>query len=119
MKNITLIIGIVLLSLNLAICLLFDSISVEIAIVTSVVILVSTLLSHVSSQLHSQNGFKISLPWTFLTIGTIQYVFAFLADNRVAKLSTLIILVLFAFELLLLIITYTISKSSNNNEQTT
>ena len=115
MKNITLIIGLVLFFQNMALCVLFDSISAKTTIVSSVVILVSTLLSHVSSQLHFQDAFKISLPWVFFSIGAIQYVFAFFIGTRVAKLSILVIIVLFAFESILLIITNTFSKRTMHN----
>jgi len=110
MKNITLIIGIALLSLNLAVCLLFDSISTKTTIMTCLVIGVSSLLSHISSLLQYQDAYKISLPWTFFTIGAIQYVCAFLFKSCAKEIGALIILILFAFELLLSVISYIISK---------
>jgi len=113
MKNITLIIGIILLIANL---LLGSILSIYPAFnmwLNSGVIAATTVLLYVIGRISLKDGFKISLTFLFGFFGFITFVLGLFTPQRYSdNWYLLAIILIVAFEAIILTITHIISKKS-------
>lgn len=113
MKNLTLVIGGIILLLNLMIGLIFSSYKPFNIGLNSGVIIVNTLMLYILGASQIKDGFKISLTFLFLIAAVIEFVLAFFVpesfENNVALT---ILLLLFAGQAILYVIAYYVSKIS-------
>ena len=101
MKNLTLIIGCIVLLLNLVIGL------------NSGVIIVNTLLLYILGVSQIKDGFKISLSFLFLIAAVIEFILAFFVpDTWINNVALTMLILLFAGQIILYIIAYFVSKIS-------
>lgn len=113
MKNLTLVIGCIILLLNLVIGLIFSSYKPFNIGLNSGVIVVNTLMLYILGASQIKDGFKISLSFLFLIAAVIEFILAFFVpesfENNVALT---ILLLLFAGQAILYVIAYFVSKIS-------
>ena len=113
MKNLTLVIGGIILVLNLVIGLIFSSYKPFNIGLNSGVIIVNTLMLYSLGVAQIKDGFKISLSFLFLIAAVIEFILAFFVpetwENNVAL--TMLIL-LFAGQTVLYVIACYVSKIS-------
>ncbi len=113
MKNLTLVIGGIVLLLNLVIGLIFSSYKPFNIGLNSGVIIVNTLMLYSLGVVQIKDGFKISLSFLFLIAAVIEFVLAFFVSEGFENNVTLtILLLLFACQVILYFIAYYVSKIS-------
>lgn len=113
MKNLTLVIGGIILLLNIVIGLIFSSYKPFNIGLNSAVIIVNTLMLYSFGVVQIKDGFKVSLSFLFLITAAIEYILVLFVpetwkDN--AALMTLILLL--AGQIILYVIAYFVSKIS-------
>ena len=113
MKNLTLVIGGIIMALNLVMGLIFSSYKPFNIGLNSAVIIINTLMLYSLGVAQIKDGFKISLSFLFLIAAVIEFILAFFVpetwENNVAL--TMLIL-LFAGQAILYVIAYFVSKIS-------
>lgn len=113
MKNLTLVIGGIILLLNLVIGLIFSSYKPFNIGLNSGVIIVNTLMLYILGVSNIKDGFKISLSFLFLIAAGIEFVLAFFVPEAFENNVVLTILILlFACQVILYVIAYYVSKIS-------
>ena len=113
MKNLTLVIGGIILLLNLVIGLIFSSYKPFNIGLNSVVIIVNTLMLYFLGVSQIKDGFKISLSFLFLIAAAIEFIMALFVPNEWENNVTLTMLILlFAGQVILYVIAYFVSKIS-------
>ena len=113
MKNLTLVIGGIVLLLNLVIGLIFSSYKLFNIGLNSGVIIVNTLMLYILGVSKIKDGFKISLSFLFLIAAVMEFVTAFLVSESFENNVALTILILlFACQVILYVIAYFVSKTS-------
>lgn len=113
MKNLTLIIGGIILLLNLVIGLIFSSYKPFNVGLNSAVIIVNTLMLYILGVSQIKDGFKISLSFLFLIAAAIEFIMALFVPSEWENNATLTMLILlFAGQVILYVIAYFVSKIS-------
>ena len=113
MKNLTLVIGGIILVLNLVIGLIFSSYKPFNIGLNSGVIIVNTLMLYFLGVSQIKDGFKISLSFLFLIAAVIELIIALFVPNEWENNVTLTMLILlFAGQVILYVIAYFVSKIS-------
>ena len=113
MKNLTLIIGCIILLLNLVIGLIFSSYKPFNIGLNSGVIIVNTLMLYSLGVTQIKDGFKISLSFLFLIAAVVEFFMALIVPNEWENNATLTMLILlFAGQVILYVIAYFVSKIS-------
>ena len=113
MKNLTLVIGGIILVLNLVIGLIFSSYKPFNIGLNSGVIIVNTLMLYFLGVSQIKDGFKISLSFLFLIAAVIELIIALFVPNEWENNATLTMLILlFAGQVILYVIAYFVSKIS-------
>lgn len=113
MKNLTLVIGGIVLVLNLVIGLIFSFYKPFNIGLNSGVIIVNTLLLYTLGVSQIKDGFKISLSFLFLIAALIEFIMVLFVPKSFENNVTLTILILmFAGQVILFIIAYYVSKIS-------
>lgn len=113
MKNLTLIIGGIILLLNLAIGMIFSAYKPFNIGLNSAVIVVNTLMLYSLGVAQIKDGFKISLSFLFLIAAAIEFILALFVPKTFKDNSALTMLILlFAGQIVLYTIAYFVSKIS-------
>lgn len=113
MKNLTLVLGGIILLLNFVIGLIFSSYKPFNIGLNSGVIIVNTLLLYSLGIVQIKDGFKISLSFLFLIAAVIEFLLAFFVPESFENNVFLTILILlFACQVILYAIAYYVSKNS-------
>lgn len=113
MKNLTLVIGGIILLLNLVIGLIFTSYKPFNVGLNSGVIIVNTLLLYILGVSQIKDGFKISLSFLFLIAAVIEFILAFFVpDTWENNVALTMLILLFAGQVIIYIIAYFVSKIS-------
>lgn len=113
MKNLTLVIGGIILLLNLVIGLIFTSYKPFNIGLNIGVIIVNTLLLYILGVSQIKDGFKISLSFLFLIAAVIEFILTLFVPSEWENNATLTMLILlFASQVILYIIAYFVSKIS-------
>lgn len=113
MKNLTLIIGVIFLLLNIVIGLIFSSYKPFNIGLNSAVIFVNTLMLYMLGVSQIKDGFKISLIFLFLIAAVIEFILAlFVPDSWENNVALTMLILLFAGQLILYVIAYFVSKIS-------
>ena len=113
MKNLTLVIGGIVLLLNLVIGLIFTSYKLFNIGLNSGVIIVNTLLLYILGVSQIKDGFKISLSFLFLIAAVIEFILGFFVpDTWENNVALTMLILLFAGQVILYIIAYFVSKIS-------
>ena len=113
MKNLTLILGGIILLLNSIIGLIFSSYKPFNIGLNTGVIIVNTLMLYILGVSKIKDGFKISLSFLFLIAAVMEFVTAFLVSESFENNVALTILILlFAGQVILYAIAYFVSKTS-------
>lgn len=113
MKNLTLVIGGIVLLLNLVIGLIFSSYKPFNIGLNSGVIIVNTLMLYSLGVIQIKDGFRISLSFLFLIAAAIEFILGFFVPETYENRITLTMLILlFAGQVILYLIAYFVSKIS-------
>ena len=113
MKNLTLVIGGIVLLLNLVIGLIFSSYKPFNIGLNSGVIIVNTLMLYSLGVIQIKDGFRISLSFLFLIAAAIEFILGFFVPETYENSITLTMLILlFAGQVILYLIAYFVSKIS-------
>ena len=113
MKNITIIIGVILLILNLLIGFMFSSYKPINVGLNCGVIIVNTLLIYSLGVVNIKDGFRISLCFLFLIAAAIEFVMVFFVpDSWQDNITLTLLMLLLAGQFILYVIAYYISKIS-------
>ena len=113
MKNLTLVIGGIILLLNLVIGLIFSSYKPFNIGFNSAVIGVNTFMLYSLGVAQIKDGFKISLSFLFLIAAAIEFILAFFVpDTWENNFSLTLLILLFAGQAILYVIAYFVSKIS-------
>ena len=113
MKNLSLIIGLILLALNIIAGFLLSAYQTHSLVITSIIIAVTTLLNHCSSRLRLKDAFKISLPFLFSVFGVVEFILGFFVKKELTDDYYLIsILVLFVIQVIIFATVYIVSNHS-------
>ena len=113
MKNLTLVIGGIILLLNLVIGLIFTSYKPFNVGLNSAVIIVNTLMLYLLGASQIKDGFKISLTFLFLIAAVIEFILAFFVPYTWEKnIALTMLILLFAGQVILYVIAYFVSKIS-------
>ena len=113
MKNLTLIIGGIILLLNVAIGLIFSAYKPFNIVLNSAVIIVNTLILYSLSIIQIKDGFRIALPFLFLVAATIEFLLGFFVPETLENSITLTMLILLLTgQVILYAIAYFVSKIS-------
>lgn len=113
MKNLTLIIGGIILLLNLVIGMIFSAYKPFNIGLNSAVIVVNTLMLYSLGVAQIKDGFKISLSFLFLIAAAIELILALFVPETLENNVTLTMLILlFAGQIILYAIAYFVSKIS-------
>ncbi len=113
MKNLTLIIGGISLLLNIVIGLIFSSYKPFNIGLNSAVIIVNTLMLYLFGVSQIKDGFKISLSFLFLIAAVIEFILAlFVPDTWENNVALIMLILLFAGQVILYVIAYFVSKIS-------
>ena len=113
MKNLTLVIGGIILLLNLVIGMIFSAYKPFNIGLNSVVIIVNTLMLYSLGVAQIKDGFKISLSFLFLIAAVIEFILALFVPETLENNAALTMLImLFAGQVILYIIAYFVSKIS-------
>ena len=113
MKNLTLIIGGIILLLNLAIGMIFSAYKPFNIGLISAVIVVNTLMLYSLGVAQIKDGFKISLSFLFLITAAIEFILAlFVPETFENNVALTMLILLFVGQIILYLIAYYISKIS-------
>ena len=113
MKNLTLIIGGIILLLNLVIGMIFSAYKPFNIGLNSAVIIVNTLMLYSLGVAQIKDGFKISLSFLFLIAAAIEFILAlFVPETLENNVSGTMLISLFAGQIILYAIAYFVSKIS-------
>ena len=113
MKNLTLVIGGIILLLNLVIGMIFSSYKPFNIGLNSAVIIVNTLMLYIIGVSQIKDGFKISLSFLFLIAGVIEFKLAFFVpDTWENNIALTMLILLLAGQAILYVIAYFVSKIS-------
>ncbi len=113
MKNLTLIIGGIILLLNLVIGMIFSAYKPFNTGLNSAVIVVNTLMLYSLGVAQIKDGFKISLSFLFLIAAAIEFILAlFVPETFENNVSLTMLILLFAGQIVLYFIAYFVSKIS-------
>lgn len=113
MKNLTLIIGGIILLLNLVIGMIFSAYKPFNIGLNSAVIVVNTLMLYSLGVSLIKDGFKISLTFLFLIAAAIEFLLAlFVPETLENNIALTMLIILFAGQVILYAIAYFVSKIS-------
>ena len=113
MKNLTLIIGGIILLLNLVIGLIFSSYKPFNIGLNSAIIILNTLILYSLGVAQIKDGFKISLSFLFLIAAVIEFILAlFIPESFENNVALTMLILLFAGQAILYVIAYFVSKIS-------
>ena len=113
MKNLTLIIGGIILLLNLVIGMILSAYKPFNIGLNSAVIIVNTLMLYSLGVAQIKDGFKISLSFLFLIAAAIEFILVlFVPETFENNVSLTMLILLFAGQIVLYIIAYFVSKIS-------
>ena len=113
MKNLTLIIGGIILLLNLVIGMIFSAYKPFNIGLNSAVIIVNTLMLYSLGVAQIKDGFKISLSFLFLIAAVIEFILSFFVPETFENnVSLTMLILLFAGQIVLYTIAYFVSKIS-------
>lgn len=113
MKNLTLIIGGIILLLNLVIGMIFSAYKPFNIGLNSAVIVVNTLMLYSLGVAQIKDGFKISLSFLFLIAAAIEFILAlFVLETLENNVALTMLILLFVGQIILYLIAYFISKIS-------
>ena len=113
MKNLTLIIGGIILLLNLVIGMIFSAYKPFNIGLNSAVIILNTLMLYSLGVAQIKDGFKISLSFLFLIAAAIEYILAlFVPETFENNVFLTMMILLFAGQIVLYFIAYFVSKIS-------
>lgn len=113
MKNLTLIIGGIILLLNLVIGMIFSAYKPFNIGLNSAVIVVNTLMLYLLGVAQIKDGFKISLSFLFLIAAAIEFILAlFVPETLENNVAFTMLIILFAGQVVLYTIAYFVSKIS-------
>jgi hypothetical protein len=105
MKKLSLILGIILLVINAAVCYFLTAAGQNALIVSSLVIATTFLLLFTVHSVSMKDAFKTSLSFLFVCGGIIEYILSFFIRDEVKQNGFLLaIIILFVIQLLFLII---------------
>lgn len=114
MRKTTFILGLILVVFNILVGLVASTYSLFNVFINTCIILAITALILISQSIELKPGFKVSLPFTFLFLGVIQFILGCFSQNHLTDNWFIIsILVILLFEVILLVITYSVSKATN------
>ena len=113
MKNLTLIIGGIILLLNLVIGIIFSAYKPFNIGLNSAVIVVNTLILYSLGVAQIKDGFKVSLSFLFLIAAAIELILGlFVPETFENNVSFTMLILLFAGQIVLYAIAYFVSKIS-------
>ena len=113
MKNLTLIIGGIILLLNLVIGMIFSAYKPFNIGLNSAVIVMNTLMLYSLGVAQIKDGFKISLSFLFLIAAAIEFILAlFVPETLENNVALTMLILLFAGQVILYAIAYFVSKIS-------
>ena len=113
MKNLTLVIGGIILLLNLVIGLIFTSYKPFNIGLNSAIIILNTLILYSLGVAQIKDGFKISLSFLFLIAAVIEFILAlFIPESFENNVALTMLILLFAGQAILYVIAYFVSKIS-------
>lgn len=113
MKNLTLIIGGIILLLNLVIGMIFSAYKPFNIGLNSAVIIVNTLMLYSLGVAQIKDGFKISLSFLFMIAAAIEFILAlFVPETLENNVALTMLILLFAGQVILYAIAYFVSKIS-------
>ena len=113
MKNLTLIIGGIILLLNLVIGMIFSAYKPFNIGLNSAVIILNTLMLYSLGVAQIKDGFKISLSFLFLIAAAIEFILAlFVPETLENNVALTMLILLFAGQVILYAIAYFVSKIS-------
>lgn len=113
MKNLTLVVGGILLMLNLVLGLIFSSYKPFNIGLNSAVIIVNTLILYSLGVAQIKDGFKISLTFLFLFAAVLEFILAlFVPDSWENNVTLTMLILLLAGQIILYVIVYFVSKIS-------
>ena len=111
MKNLTLVIGGIILLLNLIIGMIFSAYKPFNVGLNSAVIIAKTLIFYSLGAVHIKDGFKISLVFLFFVIAAIEYILVFFVPRTWGNnIALTILILLFVSQIILFVIAFFISK---------
>ena len=111
MKNLTLVIGGIILLLNLVIGMIFSSYKPFNIGLNSAVIVVNTLMLYSLGVAQIKDGFKISLSFLFLIAAAIEFIQAlFVPETLGNNVALTMLIILFTGQVVLYAIAYFVSK---------
>ena len=113
MKNLTLIIGGIILLLNLVIGLIFSYYKPFNIGLNSAIIILNSLILYSLGVAQIKDGFKISLSFLFLIAAVIEFILAlFIPESFENNVALTMLILLFAGQAILYVIAYFVSKIS-------
>lgn len=113
MKNLTLVLGGILLVLNVLIGLIFSSYKPFNIGLNSAVIIINTLLIYSLGVVQIKDGFRISLSFLFMIAAVVEFFIAlFVPETWENNVALTILILLFAAQTILYAIAYFVSKIS-------
>ena len=113
MKNLTLVLGGIILLLNLVIGMIFSSYKPFNIGLNSAVIIVNMLILYSLGVVQIKDGFRISLSFLFLIAAAVEFILAlFVPETLENNFSLTMIILLFAGQIILYAIAYFVSKIS-------
>ena len=113
MKNLTLVLGGIILLLNLVIGMIFSAYKPFNIGLNSAVIIVNTLILYSLGVVQIKDGFRISLSFLFLIAAAVEFILAlFVPETLENNFSLTMLILLFAGQIILYAIAYFVSKIS-------
>lgn len=113
MKNLTLVLGGIILLLNLVIGMIFSAYKPFNIGLNSAVIIVNTLILYSLGVVQIKDGFRISLSFLFLIAAAVEFILAlFVPETFENNFSLTMLILLFAGQIILYAIAYFVSKIS-------
>lgn len=113
MKNLTLVIGGIIMLLNVVVGMIISAYKPFNIGLNSAVIIVNTLMLYSLGVIQIKDGFKISLSFLFLIAAAIEFILAlFVPETFENNLALTILILLFAGQIILYAIAYFVSKIS-------
>ena len=113
MKNLTLVLGGIILLLNLFIGMIFSAYKPFNIGLNSAVIIVNTLILYSLGVVQIKDGFRISLSFLFLIAAAVEFILAlFVPETLENNFSLTMLILLFAGQIILYAIAYFVSKIS-------
>ena len=105
MKRLSLILGVILLAINAAVCYFLTSAGQNALIVSSIVIAATFLLLYTAHAVSMKDAFKTSLSFLFVFCGIIEYILSFFIRDEIKQNWFLLaIILLLVFQIFFLII---------------